>query len=384
MLTRQERAAGKLAGAMARRREAAARRMAKLAVAAPPESHHGLVLQSARQDAWATAAALLDLSREALPGDPPRAEALARLAVLAAGEMDAAGEPALAAELQAEACCQVGEACRLGGDLARAEEELGRAEAHLRRAFDAIGRAQFCGSLGRLRRDQRRMDEALALFGRAAALFEEHGNLADAAGALAEKGEIELRSLEPVAALETFDLAASLVPEGPTTLALRAHRGLALACALDNRFAEAWQVLAAARRRFVPDPGSVEDFELLLAGGELAEGEGDYRSAEQKLISAFHGLLGLKEWHLAALAGLNLARILLAQGSTTRLRQVVDEMAPFFAASGLHGNLLDALGRLRAAVLENRARVPLASAVLDHLKIARDNPSLPFDSTACR
>src|SRR6202035_1020476 len=200
---------------------------------------YGLVLQSARHDAWATTAALLDLSREALPGDPPRAEALARLAVLAAGEMDAAGQPALAAELRAEACCQVGEACRLGGDLARAEEELGRAEEQLRRAFDAIGRAQFCAALGRLRRDQGRADEALALLGRAATLFEKHGNQADAAGALAEKGEMELRSFEPAEALETFDLAASLVPEGPTKLALRVHRGLALACALDNQFAEA-------------------------------------------------------------------------------------------------------------------------------------------------
>src|SRR6202035_3354890 len=100
MLTRQERAAGKLAGEMGRRREAAARRMAKLAVAAPPESHHGLVLQSARQDAWATAAALLDLSRESLPGDPPRAEALARLAVLPGGGVEAGRGPALCAQLR--------------------------------------------------------------------------------------------------------------------------------------------------------------------------------------------------------------------------------------------------------------------------------------------
>jgi len=380
VLSRREIAVGRMVAEIARRRAAAEWQVAKLE-AAPPESHAGLILQAAREDAWATAAVLLELSRAALPGDPPRAEALARLAAVAAAEMDAAGQPVPAAELQSEVACQVAEACRLGGGLERAEEELARAAAHLDDAVDGIGRGQFRAGLARLRRDQRRWDEALALFARAADLFERHGNGLDAAVALGDKGKLELRMWEPAEAWESFELAASLVPRGPVALALGLQRGLALTCALENHIPQAWQILAAASRRFPPEPGSREDLELTLVGGELSESEGDLRGAEQKVAAAFQGFLALGEWHAAAIAGLHVARLLLAAGSTVRLERLMADMTPVFAAPGMSSAVLDALGRFRLAVAGKAARVPLASAVLDYLKVARGNPSLPFDAS---
>ena len=66
VLDRRERATAKTAADIARRRTAARKRIAKLRPA-PLESHPELVRQSAREDAWATAAVLLDHSRAALP-----------------------------------------------------------------------------------------------------------------------------------------------------------------------------------------------------------------------------------------------------------------------------------------------------------------------------
>ncbi|HXO19607.1 MAG TPA: hypothetical protein VOA87_06735 [Thermoanaerobaculia bacterium] len=383
VLTRREGEVKKTA-ALLKRRQAAAEPLIAKVMATPPDRRVEELREVARVDPWAVGWAFLRASREALPGNPGRAESLARLAGVAIEEMDPVQHPAgLSEAFLAEALCQVAEACRLRGDLAQAEEELGRATEHLIGATDSTERADLSRFLARLRRDQRRWDEALALFGRASDLLSSLGRLYDAAEALAEKGEVELWMLDPDEALETFSMADSLLPQNPPTgLVLRIHQGIARSYAYQNRFARAWQDLAAVRRRFALGEDTVEGLALTLLDGELAEGEGEVKVAEERLWRAWQGLFALGEPHLAAIAAIQLARLLLTRDRADDFAELASLIAPIFDAKGLHPSLLAALAVFRTAVRKGKVTVPLATAVLNHLKIGLSNPSLSFRAPA--
>lgn len=89
-------------------------------------------------------------------------------------------------ELQAEALCELGEAWRRLGSSRWAESCFSQAAQALRDSPDATARALYCGRLARLRAGQGRLDEAVALFGRAADLWAELGDGPEKAVAAAE------------------------------------------------------------------------------------------------------------------------------------------------------------------------------------------------------
>lgn len=90
-------------------------------------------------------------------------------------------------EMRAEALCELGEAWRRLGSFRWAEGCFTQAAQALRDSPDAMARALFCSRLARLRAAERRLDEAVALWGRAAALWAEVGDLEQNAAADAEQ-----------------------------------------------------------------------------------------------------------------------------------------------------------------------------------------------------
>jgi tetratricopeptide (TPR) repeat protein len=100
-------------------------------------------------------------------------------------------------ELQAEAFCELGEAWRRLGSSHWAESCFRQAAQALRDSPDAMARALFCGRLARLRAGERRLDEAVALFGRAAALWAEVGDGEQSAAAAAEQAAARRQLGEP-------------------------------------------------------------------------------------------------------------------------------------------------------------------------------------------
>lgn len=80
-------------------------------------------------------------------------------------------------ELQAQAHCELGETWRRLGSPAWAEKGFDQAARALQGSPDVLVRALYCDRLARLRADQRRLDEAVALFGRAASLWAEGGDV---------------------------------------------------------------------------------------------------------------------------------------------------------------------------------------------------------------
>jgi hypothetical protein len=103
--------------------------------------------------------------RNALPGDPSRAEDLASIGAVVATHLADAGE---AAAERARAACWIGTARRIAGDRAGAEEALSEATMD---SSDGEVQAEICRAVALLRWEQGRSDEAAALLDRATAVW---------------------------------------------------------------------------------------------------------------------------------------------------------------------------------------------------------------------
>jgi tetratricopeptide (TPR) repeat protein len=101
------------------------------------------------------------------------------------------GLPVGGRELQAEALCELGEAWRRLGVPGWAESCLEQAARALRESPDSLARAFLCSRLARLRVDQGRRDEAVALYTRAARLWDDVGDDEQSREARREQGRMD-------------------------------------------------------------------------------------------------------------------------------------------------------------------------------------------------
>lgn len=164
---------------------------------------------------------------------------------------------ATAADPGAGAWSEIGEAARAEGRLEDAEKAFARAVRCVQESTDPVDpveRASYLRFLSRLRRDQRRLDEASGLLGRAARLYEEVGFLREHAAVLLERAALALESGEPQSALAdleqagrsgrhlSLDLACELVQGTATALLAmgRPHQALAAVEEGLRVFASGW------------------------------------------------------------------------------------------------------------------------------------------------
>lgn len=196
-----------------RRGRAEAERQVAELLARPPAERLALLRREPRLGTWQVAERLLRCAADAPAADPASALALAELAAEAVARLDReAHSEGLLRELEAEAHLRLAEARRIGGGL----DDLDRADAHLRQAHEIAGpdpwpeRGEFCRTLARLRQDQGRSDEALALFGRASDLLEDSGRTGEAIAARAEEGTLDLDLWRVEEAAAAFDTVAAL------------------------------------------------------------------------------------------------------------------------------------------------------------------------------
>ena len=218
----------------------------------PASERAGFLAAERRLQTWAVAERLLELAAEEPASGPARALALAELAADIANRLDPAEHsPGLLRELNAEAAMRLGEARRLVG---RLEE----ADADLRRAQEIAGvepwgaRGELCRLLARLRQDQERTDEALALFGRAADLLEDGGRTAEAIEARAEEGTLDLALWRVEEAAAAFDTAAALCLGPGAGDPVIAIEEAAWSLARQGRSAAAGQLIEQARQHLGP------------------------------------------------------------------------------------------------------------------------------------
>jgi tetratricopeptide (TPR) repeat protein len=134
-----------------------------------------------------------------------------------------------APESGAAAWLEIGEAARAAGRLEEAEKVFAEAVPVLQESADPVERAGYLRFLARLRRDQRRRDEASGLFGQAARLYEEAGFLREHAAVLLERAALALDSSEPRSALADLEQAGLAGRHLTPDLACQLIAGLATA-----------------------------------------------------------------------------------------------------------------------------------------------------------
>ncbi len=351
-------------------------------LALPREERHARFDQHRRYRTFFVAWRLLE--RSCQMGDAAESESLGRLAAAVAERLDGKGPSAgMEAGLAIGAWCAVGEACRRQGRLEEAEDAFVRAVPHLGKSIDPAENAEYCRWLARLRRDQRRFDEAMALLERATTLFGSTGQTRDQALTLADLAAVHLDLEDVDNAVTTLDRVLTLGPAAVDPgLASGADWGIAgCLAALDDPL-QGRRILAAlaerpARRRTAVDRAVLVRIEGLVAA--FARQEHQAEVLLRDAWNAFHrtGALGY-----AILAGLDLAALFLRQGRASNLRALGGETRIAFQSRNLAEGVRAALDDLIRTLEAGSARPEHLAGIARYIVRAMVQPDLPYPRVA--
>ncbi len=326
---------------------------------------------------WALCELLCEESVKAAADKPKRAMELSDLALVIAGALPQ--ESGRRSRLQGYAWAFVGNARRVQGDLQGADEAFTRSSelwhAGVPPCSEPLDEARLLDLEASLRRDQRRLHEALALLDRALTLRSGKATariLIKKAKTLEELGSYE----EALALLRRAEPLVDADAEPRLLLCLRFNL-------LDNlfqvgRFAEAVPMSPAVRELAARLGNDLDLVRLRWLEGRLAAGLGHVEEAAEalRLVRAEFASRGIA--YDAALVTLELATLLAAEGRSREVRDLARQSAPLFQAQGVHREALAALAFFRQAAEEESLTTEAAREILDFLRVARLNPALRF------
>jgi tetratricopeptide (TPR) repeat protein len=321
---------------------------------------------------------ICERSIQAAADDAAVALGLAALALLIAELIP--GEESRRSRLQAWAWAFVGNARRVGGDLPGADEAF----VHSRERWTA-GAAREPASLDEsrlldleasLRREQRRLPEALELLNRALAIAPREG-----VGRILVK---KAKTLEELAdyekAVEALWQAAPLVNPGkdPRLLLCLRFDLLVNLCHLD-RHAEAAPLLPEVRELATGLGNGLDLVRLRWLEGKIAAGQGHVDQA----LAAFHEVREeFADRSIAydtALVSLELAVLYLEQRRTGEVKALARQMAPIFKTQGIHREALSALRLFCEAAEKEAVTIEMVRRLVEYLDRARHEPELHFE-----
>jgi transcriptional regulator with XRE-family HTH domain len=247
-----------------------------------------LANQGERFSCTGVALRLVRESEAKIEGEVDRAERLAMDTLTVLGKIDRVPPklevpPALHREIGVRAWCCLAQIARRRNDLAGAETCLDRAAVLLGGVGTDV-RALYCRVLGLIRADRGRIDEALALLGRAADLLREVGEERQRGEILERAGWLCLRDLaDPLPAIELFQNASAAFRHSKAPAAAGAAQ-LAIAWALHQAGLTEWvpQALGLARAQLEARPAADPErvrLEWLAAWLETQLGAGATGSA---------------------------------------------------------------------------------------------------------
>jgi hypothetical protein len=271
-------------------------------------------------------------------------------------------------------------------DVEGALRELHRAEAILTPDI-GFARALYCRSLARLRRQQQRWEEALALAARAAMLFTEHGTVIELGRACIDQAWILVEAGEPDEALALFAAALGEVAGVPAWLA-EGQLGLAVASVEGDPVEGAPRVkrlLAEADATIALVRPAEMHLRLRWLAARAAWRCGKEWSAFRRFSSLLSTLLQLGNELDAARVLVELLALCHERGwqeAATERPELRQAIARLTASDRLHRRARAVLAFSLWALQEAS---PVAAEVVGqaglYLAASRNQPDLPFDPT---
>jgi transcriptional regulator with XRE-family HTH domain len=344
----------------------------------PPEEQRFLVQNGRSLSTWALSEKLCAESARAAAADAGRAMELADLALAVA--VQASGPAGWCSRLQGYAWAFVANARRVASDLPEADRAFGRAwklwTACSPEEEGPLAEWRLFDLESSLRRDQRRIPEALELLDRA--LLRQAGEaegriLLNKAFTLEQMGDYE----GAITALKRAAAAVRGRNEPRFLFLLRFNLAVNL-CHL-GRHAEAEKLLPDIRSPAVRLGNGLDLVRALWLEGRIAAGLGQ----RERAISAFERVRAdFTSRGMpcdVALATLELAVLFLEEGQAEKVQNLARQMAPIFKSQGVHREALAALKLFQDAAEQKAATVELARRLVPYLQRARHQPDLKFE-----
>lgn len=340
----------------------------------PFDEQLGRILADPRLQTWAVCQHLLRKSLEAAFEEPAQAVNLAELGVHVAESLGPAYDPSWVLDLRARANACLGNARRVLGELRSSETAFRRSEAYLEESSTGNQqvRAEVLDLKASLRRDQKRLDEALRLLEEAFSLSEKAGDEHALGTILLKKAKI----LEEKGALdEAVDLLRGAVdridPARSERLFVYVRHNLVCTLTKAGRYSEAQEMLPGVQALFRTIARPIELIRLRWAEGQIASGLGRRDEAEATFLAIRQELLRHGMGYDAALVSLDLAILYAQERRTLELKQLAAEIGPIFESREVHREAMAALVLFREACQEERLTVQLASQIAGTLQRER-------------
>jgi transcriptional regulator with XRE-family HTH domain len=343
------------------------------------EERLGLVEGSLKFRSWALCERVAAESIAAAPNHPRQALELAELARRIA-EL-APGTESWSRRLQGYAWAHVGNARRVCNDLPGAEEAMARAwklwEAGGPEGEGILEEAWLPGLEATLRRDQRRLSEALEQINRALSL--ERGEIR-AQILLAKSGILEMMG-DPEGSTAVLREAAPLINAGrEPRLAFGLRFNLLVNFCRLGKAADAEPGLPEVRELAKRLGEGLDLTRVVWLEGKIAAGLGRTAEAYAAFQQVRREFTARELAYDAALVSLELALLLLEQGRAAEVRGLAGEMVWIFRAQGVHRETLAALQLFWDAARKEEATAELARRVVLYLYRAQHDPELRFET----
>jgi transcriptional regulator with XRE-family HTH domain len=345
------------------------------------EAQLDLVREAAEFQTSGLCELLCEESRGAAGDSAERAIHLASCAVLVAERLP--GAEGSRRRLESYARAHLANAVRVGGDLNQADRELQQAEERWSASVEddpgLLNEARVLHLKASLRRDQRRLHEALALLDQALAIdrwSETPSLLMGKAKALEELGQHE-------AAIALLRQACSQVDgqREPRNLFVARAQLLTNLCHL-GRHAEAELGLPEVRALARKLRNQLDLLRVDWLHGKVAAGLGRVDEAVAALGRVRGSFMAQKNAYDTALVTLELAEVYATIGRTAEVKALARESAPIFADQGLHREAQRALDLFRQAAEEERVSAELVRGVITYLYRSRHDSQARYEAAA--
>jgi transcriptional regulator with XRE-family HTH domain/tetratricopeptide (TPR) repeat protein len=342
-----------------------------------PAERRSLVQKGRKYRTWALCERIAAESIRKAPNHPKEALELAELALLVAERLP--GERTWSLRLQGYAWAHVSNARRVCNDLPGAEEAMVRAwklwEAGEPGDPGLLNRAWLPGLEAALRRDQRRLPEALKRINQALAL--DPGELKSEI--LLMQARIHETLGDPEASTSALLAAASLIdPRREPRNAFGVRFNLTLDLCQLERFEEAESKLPGVRALAERLGEELDLTRVLWLEGKVAAGLG--RAGEA--LSIFEQVRGVFRRHELAfdygLVSLEMAVLFLEEGRIADVKNLAEEMLQIFRTQRIERETLAALRLFCDAARQETATVDLARRLVRFLHRAQHDPELRF------